>query len=56
MKKMYEVVIIDSNNCAINEIYTASDIIILFAILAKEMANKDLEYKIKKIVITEELK
>ena len=56
MKRLYEVVIIDENGCTINEIYTASDIIILFAILAKEMANKDLEYKIKKIVITEELK
>lgn len=53
MKKMYEVVIIDSNNCATNEIYTCSDIIMLFAILAKELVNKDMEYEVKKIIIEE---
>jgi len=55
MKKQFEVVIIDSNNCATNELYTCSDMTILFAILAKELANKHLEYGIKKIII-EELK
>ncbi len=53
MKKQFEVVIIDSNNCATNEVYTCSDITILFAILAKELVNKDLEYEVKKIIIEE---
>ena len=56
MKKVFEVTIIDNNGCATNEVYTCSDITILFAILAKELVNKDLEYEVKKIVITEELK
>lgn len=55
MKKMYEVTIIDTNNCATNEIYDATTIIALFLILAKEIDNRDDQYGIKKIII-EELK
>ena len=53
MKKMFEVVFIDSNGSATNEIYSCTDIIVLFAIIAKELVNKDLEFEIKKIIIEE---
>ena len=53
MKKVFEVTIIDNNGCATNEVYTCSDITIMFAILAKELVNKDLEYEVKKIIIEE---
>lgn len=53
MKKQFHVVFIDRNNCAVNEIYTCSDIIVLFAIIAKELVNKDLEYEVTKIIVDE---
>lgn len=53
MKKQFEVVIIDANGCATNELYTCSDITMLFIIINKELANKILDYEIKKIVIEE---
>ena len=53
MKRLFEVVFIDSNNCATNEIYTCADITILFAILAKELSNRNMEYGVKKIIIEE---
>lgn len=52
-KKQFEVVFIDKNGCASNELYTCSDITVLFAILAKELVNKDMEYEVKKIVVEE---
>lgn len=55
MKKMYEVVLIDNNGCATSEVYDCSDMTVLFAILAKELMNKNIEYGIRKIII-EELK
>ncbi|MCA0387602.1 MAG: hypothetical protein LCH52_03820 [Bacteroidetes bacterium] len=53
MKKMYEVTYIDNNGCATNEIYSCTDITILFAILAKELSNRNMEYGVKKIFIEE---
>lgn len=52
-KRQYEVVFIDKNGCAFNEIYSCTNITILFAILAKELVNKDLEYEVIKIIVEE---
>ena len=52
-KKQFQVIFIDKNGCATNELYTCTDITVLFAILAKELVNKDLEYDVTKIIVEE---
>lgn len=52
-KKQFEVIFIDKNGCATNELYTCTDITILFAILAKEIANRDMDYDLCKLIIEE---
>lgn len=53
MKRLYEVTYIDNNGCAVNEIYTATDLIALFMILAKESINRETKYGLKKLIIEE---
>ena len=50
-KRNYQVTFIDTNNCQEVDHYTASDIISLFMIIAKEMMHRDLKYGLKKLLI-----
>ena len=52
-KRHYLVTIIDFNNVAISETYSASDVINLFMIIAKEMMHRELEYGLKKLIVEE---
>lgn len=51
MKRKYKVTYIDSNGSGITETYSASDIINLFMIIAKESMYRNHEYGLKKMII-----
>ena len=53
-KKLYKVSYIDKNNVAQIETYSASDIIMLFMVLAKEAIHREFEWGLKKLVIEQE--
>ena len=52
-KKLYKVSYIDKNNVAQMETYSASDIIMLFMVLAKEAVYRESEYGLRKLIIEE---
>ena len=52
-KKLYKVSYIDKNSVAQVETYSASDIIMLFMVLAKEAVYRESEYGLRKLIIEE---